>query len=228
MVIMSPNFMVSGPPVMHSGTLLSSHLHFGSALHPINITVVDFFFFFCQYCYGLPIPSHELRQFVVFLFCSFSYMTVWSAVKLFLFFVLSCFVLSYTSLKSEGNILSLSRGLFTLFNPCRPPKNVFHRDVVLLRHHAVLDETLTVWHAVTSEQIYTSFWWTFYSQQYFVRHKSNFPLSAEGRLKTYVCNTITWCSNRDGLGAIRKEKCLNCSGSELIFSIFHCAYIKMT
>ena len=45
MVIMSPNFMVSGPPVMHSGTLLSSHLHFGSALHPINITVVDFFFF---------------------------------------------------------------------------------------------------------------------------------------------------------------------------------------
>ena len=149
------------------------------------------------------------------------------------FFFLFCFVLSYTSLKSEGNILSLSRGLFTLFNPCRPPKNVFqkhkyHRDVVLLRHHAVLDETLTVWHAVTSEQIYTSFWWTFYSQQYFVRHKSNFPLSAEGRLKTYVCNTITWCSNRDGLGAIRKEKCLNCSGSELIFSIFHCAYIKMT
>lgn len=178
------------------------------------------------------LPSHELRQFIVFLFYLFSNMTVWSAVKLFFCFLF--FVLSYTSLKLEGNMTSLSRGLFiTLLNPCRPPKNVFqkhkyHINVVLLRHHAVLDETLTVWHAVTSEQIYTSFWWTFYSQQYFVCHKSNFPLSAEGRLKTYVCNTITWCSNRDGLGAIRKEKCLNCSGSELIFSIFHCAYIKMT
>lgn len=96
-----------------------------------------------------------------------------------------------------------------------PLRNVFqklkyHRNVVLLRHHTVFDETLIVWHAVTSEQIYTSFWWTFNSLQYFVRHKSNFPLSAEGRLKTYVCNTITWCSNRDGLGAIRNEKCLNC------------------
>lgn len=114
-----------------------------------------------------------------------------------------------------------------------PLKNVFwehkyHRNVVLLRRCAVLDETLTVWHTVTSEQIYTSFWWTFNSLQYFVCHKSNFPLSAEGRLKTYVCNTITWCSNRDGLGAIRNEKCLNCSGRELIFSMFHCAYIKMT
>lgn len=38
-VIMSPDFMVNGLPMMHSGTLLSSHLHFGSAQHPIHITV---------------------------------------------------------------------------------------------------------------------------------------------------------------------------------------------
>lgn len=39
MMILSPDFMVNGPPMMHSGTLLSSHLHFGSAQHTIHITV---------------------------------------------------------------------------------------------------------------------------------------------------------------------------------------------
>lgn len=66
-----------------------------------------------------------------------------------------------------------------------------------------LTEHLLAWQAITSEQICTSFRKALYSPAYFVHHESNFRLLAAERQKSYICNTITRCSNRDGLGGHR-------------------------
>lgn len=74
-------------------------------------------------------------------------------------------------------------------------------DVVLLRHHCGLDGAVASMTGKTSEQIWTSFRIVFYSLPLFVCHESNFFLLAAATQKTYICNTITWCFNRDGLWA---------------------------